>query len=54
MNVEHRYCADLGMFAVDRPINTIRDDNGRVTAKGSCLWKTSACDDCFNLKCMKM
>lgn len=54
MNVEHRYCADLGMFAIDRPIFTIRDDQGRVAAKGSCLWRTSACDDCFNLKFMKM
>ena len=53
-HVEHRYCADLGMFAVDRPINTIRDGDGRVIAKGSCLWKTSACDDCFNLKFMRM
>ena len=48
--VEHRWCPDLGMFAIDRPIFTIRDDNGRVTAKGSCLWKTEACSDCFNLK----
>ena len=54
MNVEHRYCADLGMFAVDRPINTIRDDAGRVVSKGSCVWKTEACADCFNLKFMKM
>ena len=50
MNVEHRWCGDIGMFAVDRPIFTIRDDNGRVTAKGSCLWRTEACADCFNLK----
>ena len=54
MNVEHRYCADLDMFAIDRPINTIRDGGGKVIAKGSCVWKTEPCDKCFNLKFMRM
>ena len=54
MNVEHRYCADLDMFAIDRPINTIRDDGGKVIAKGSCVWKTEPCSECFNLKFMRM
>jgi hypothetical protein len=53
-HVEHRFCEDIGMFAIDRPIFSIRNKAGRVIAKGSCIWKTSACDDCFNLKFMRM
>ena len=52
--VEHRFCEDIGMFTIDRPIFSIRNKAGRVITKGSCLWKTSACDDCFNRKFYSM
>ena len=42
---------DIGMFGINRPINDIPEHNIR----GSCIHKTSFCDDtCYNLKLYKL
>ena len=52
--VENRWCADLGMFAIDRPIHAIKATADRPGAKASCLWRTKACEGCFNEKFFAM
>lgn len=44
-----RWCDDIGMFATDRPINSIGD------TEGSCNHRTPFCDEtCYNIKLYKM
>lgn len=46
-----RWCADIGMWSLDRPINDI--PNTDIT--GSCVNRTSFCDTtCYNLKLYRM
>lgn len=52
--VEHRWCKDIGMFAVDRPIYAIKATAERPGAKPSCLWRTKACEGCYNNKLYDM
>jgi hypothetical protein len=47
---EMRWCEDIGMFAVDRPIDTIPGK-----AEGSCVWATDFCKSkCYNEKLYKL
>jgi hypothetical protein len=52
--VEHRWCSDLGMFAIDRPIYSIKPTADRPGVKGSCVHRTAACSGCFNNKFYRM
>ena len=46
-----RWCADIGMWSLDRPINDIPNTN--IT--GSCVNRTSFCDaTCYNNKLYRM
>jgi hypothetical protein len=46
-----RWCSDIGMWSLDRPINDIPNTN--IT--GSCVNRTSFCDvTCYNLKLYRM
>jgi hypothetical protein len=46
-----RWCADIGMWSLDRPINDIPHTN--IT--GSCVHRTSFCDaTCYNIKLYRM
>lgn len=46
-----RWCADIGMWSLDRPINDIPNTN--IT--GSCVNRTSFCDaTCYNIKLYRM
>lgn len=54
MQVEHRWVSDIGMFAIDRPIFSIKAKGDRPAVKGSCVHKTKACDGCFNMKFHRM
>lgn len=46
MKPELRWCADIGMYAFDRPING---------PQGSCVHRTSFCNDtCYNIKLYRM
>lgn len=49
LNDLFRYCADIGMYATDRPINDTANH------KGSCVHRTSFCDvTCYNMKLYRM
>ena len=51
MNNTLRWCSDIGMWSLDRPINDIPNTN--IT--GSCVNRTSFCDvTCYNLKLYRM
>ena len=51
MNNTLRWCSDIGMWSLDRPINDIPNTN--IT--GSCIHRTSFCDaTCYNLKLYRM
>ena len=49
MQTTLRWCKDIKMWAIDRPINDVGDVNG------SCVHRTSFCDtSCYNVKLYKM
>jgi len=49
MQTTLRWCNDIKMWAIDRPINDVGDVNG------SCVHRTSFCDtSCYNVKLYKM
>ena len=53
--LEWRWCDDIGMYAMDRPINDVPDyregHEGEILAKGSCDHRTDYCNEtCYNIK----
>ena len=49
--LEIRYCSDIGMWAIDRPIFDLAEEK----IKGSCVWASDFCfSSCFNLKLYKL
>ena len=51
MSSEMRWCEDIGMFAIDRPINDIPE----AGVEGSCVHRTDYCNEtCYNVKLYKL